>query len=174
VCQYCFPVCSMITTPISFHAFLNQAQHLSALRFCLASDFSNSHFKKKIKMRRITEISLRAEFQLNLLIHDVWISFIVQEACEQLKETRRLLVMGTNSTIVLAWKLLAIQCHRVKNNPSSHTKALCRRPHRPYNTDSLELGWVSLSDVLSAALGGREEINFLLKFTLIQTSQVHF
>lgn len=68
--------------------------------------------------------------------------------------------MGTNSTIVLAWKLLAIQCHRVKNNPSSHTKAVCRRPHRPHNTESLELGWVSVSDVLSSALGGREEINF--------------
>lgn len=72
-----------------------------------------------------------------------------------MKETRRLLVMGTNSTIVLAWKLLAIQCHRVKNNPSSHTKAACRRPHRPHNADSLELGWVSVSDVLSSILGSR-------------------
>lgn len=67
--------------------------------------------------------------------------------------------MGTNSTIVLAWKLLAIQCHRVKNNPSSHTKAVCRRPHRPHNIDSLELGWVFVSDVLSSALKGKE-INF--------------
>lgn len=77
-----------------------------------------------------------------------------------MKETRRLLVMGTNGTIVLAWRLLAIQCHRVKNNPCSHTKAVCRRPHRPHNTDSLELGWVFVSDVLSSALRGKEEINF--------------